>query len=167
MADEWRDARQRAGRVTAALAGIAVELKENVTRVAQARTRHLTVVDTLGAFAGRRAMPPSRIYLYGMFTPAPVSGTAWQAARETGALGDMPLATVLALTPAYEAQERYRALAEAITVGIMGDVRRDGMDVVLRDRFTQFIPLATDFARREEKLLEHYRNALAVLDRPR
>jgi hypothetical protein len=162
-ADEWRDARQRADRVTGALTGIATELREDSVRVAAARERHLVIVDTLGVFAGRRALPPREIYLYGMFNPAPVSSTAWQAARETGALGDMPLPIVLGLARVYESQERYRALADAIVVGIMNDVRRDGMDLVMRDRFTQFIPLATDFANRERNLLEHYGRALALL----
>jgi hypothetical protein len=140
---------------------------EDSTRIAAAQAKHLRIVDTLEAYARRRALPPREIYLYGMFNPAAVSGFAWQAARETGALSDMPLATVLGLARVYELQERYRALGQALNVGIMDDVRRDGMDVVLRDRFTQFIPLATDFANREGNLLEHYRRALASLDEGR
>jgi hypothetical protein len=166
-AEEWRDARQRAARVTGALAGIAIELREDSARIARARGKHLRTVDTLEALARRRALPSREVYLYGMFNPAPVSSIAWQAARETGALADMPLPTVLGLARVYEAQERYRALGQALVVGIMDDIRRNGMDVVLRDRFTQFIPLATDFANREGDLLEDYRRALASLDKPR
>jgi hypothetical protein len=162
-AEDWRDTRQRRARVAAALNGIAVELSEDSVRVMAARERHLRIVDTLDTFAKRRALPPREVYLYGMFNPAPVSSVAWHAARETGALGDMPLTLVLGLARAYEAQERYRALGEALNVRIMDDVRHDGMDVVLRDRFTQFIPLATDFANREANLLNHYRRALAML----
>ena len=40
------------------------------------------------------------------------------------------------------------------------------MDTVLRDRFTQFIPLATDFSNREKDLLEDYREALELLAHP-
>ena len=163
-AEEWRDARQRRARVAAALTGIATELGEDSIRVTAARARHLRIVDTLEAFARRRALPPREVYLYGMFNPAPVSSIAWQAARETGALADMPLSTVLALARVYEAQDRYSELGGALLVGIMHDIRRDGMDVVLRDRFTQFVPLATDFANRETVLLDHYRRALAMLD---
>jgi hypothetical protein len=166
-AEEWRDSRQRAARVRAALAGIATELRDDSTRVAAARAKHLRLVDTLEAYARRRALPPREVYLYGMFNPAAVSGFAWQAARETGALSDMPLATVLGLARVYELQERYRALGQALNVGIMDDMRRDGMDVVLRDRFTQFIPLAMDFANREGNLLDHYRLALASLEERR
>ena len=66
-----------------------------------------------------------------------------------------------------EAQDRYRALGQSLLVGIMDDVRRDGMDAVLRDRFTQFIPLATDVANREEGLLAQYGRALTSLDERR
>jgi hypothetical protein len=143
--DEWRDARQRAGRVSAALAGIRDELRGNARRIEAARARHRRVADTLGTLLARGTRPTPQVYLNPMFSPALVTSTAWQAARETGALADMPLPTVLRLAPAYEAQERYRALGEALVVGIMHDVRRDGMDGVLRDRFGQFIPLAVDF----------------------
>ena len=163
-AEEWRDSRQRAARVRAALEGIATELREDSVRVTEARAWHWHVRDTLEAFARQKALPPREIYLYGMFNPAKVSSIAWQAARETGALADMPLPTVLGLARAYEAQERYRALAQSLLVGIMDDVRRDGMDAVMRDRFTQFIPLATDFANREGGLLENYIQALSLLD---
>lgn len=165
--DEWRDARQRAARVSTALTSIGTELREDSARVATARDRHLRAIDTLGALSGRGLLPSAEVYMSGMFNPALISSTAWQTARETGALGDVPLTTVLGLASAYEAQERYRALGEAIVVGIMGDVRRDGMEVVLRDRFAQFIPLARDFSNREQMLLEHYREALALLDERR
>ena len=79
----------------------------------------------------------------------------------------IPLATVLSIAPAYEAQDRYRALAEAMNTAIMTDVRRDGMNTVLRDRFAQFVPLDLDFSNRERVLLEHYQKALARLDQVR
>jgi len=159
--DEWRDARQRAERVRVALAGIRDELRENARRIEAARVRHRRVADTLGALVARGARPTPQVWMNPMFNPALVTSTAWEAARETGALADMPLPTVLRLAPAYEAQERYRALGEALVVGIMHDVRRDGMEGVLRDRFGQFIPLAVDFGNREGVLLEHYQRALA------
>ena len=45
----------------------------------------------------------------------------------------------------------------------MNDVRHDGMNVVLRDRFAQFIPLDFDFANRERSLLKVYGKALELL----
>ena len=160
---EVRDARQRRARVDAALASIRDELTANKSRVAQALEKHRFLADTLGKLVARHARPDVSIYSNGMFNPAPVTSIAWQAARETGALGDMPWATVLSIAPVYEAQERYRTLAEAMSVAIMSDARRDGMDAVLRDRFAQFVPLDVDFAHRESNLLDVYSEALTQL----
>jgi hypothetical protein len=111
--------------------------------------------------------PDVAIYSNGMWNPAILTSTAWLAARETGALGDMPLTTVLGVAPAYEAQDRYRAATEALSAAIMNDVRHDGIDVVLRDRFAQFVPLDVDFANREARMLVSYDKALDNLARHR
>jgi hypothetical protein len=119
------------------------------------------MADTLGILVAHHAHPDVSIYSNGMWNPAIVTSTAWETARETGALEDIPLATVLAIAPAYEAQERYRVLTEALGSAIMSDVRRDGIDTVLRDRFAQFVPLDVDFANREGRLLAAYDKALS------
>ena len=62
------------------------------------------------------------------------------------------------------AQERYRALSEAVNQSIIIDMRRDGVAAVFRERFAQFIPLARDFANRERTLVNRYGEALAHLD---
>jgi hypothetical protein len=161
--EEVRDARHRRARIDAAVASIRDELTANQTLVARAREHHSFLVDTLGKLLARHRQPDVSIYSNGMFNPAMVTSIAWQAARETGVLGDMPLATVLSIAPVYEAQERYRTMTEAMSAGIMSDVRRDGMETVLRDRFAQFVPLDVDFANRESALLDRYSKALAQL----
>jgi hypothetical protein len=158
--DEWRDARHRRSEASDALVSIRDELRRNAELVARARDHHRARADTLAKLAQSHLSPPVAIYSNGMFNPAVVSSTAWQAARETGALGNLPLSLVLALAPAYEAQERYRSLGDAMLSGIMTDVRHDGMETVLRDRFPQFIALDIDFGNREGVLLDHYRRAL-------
>jgi hypothetical protein len=160
--EEWRDARHRRAQVATALLSIRDELRANAALVTRARERHTFLADTLGKLVATHQLPGVEIYSNGMFNPAIVTNTAWQAARETGALGDLPLETVLIVAPAYEAQERYRALADAMVTAIMADIRRDGMTTVLRDRFGQFVPLEVDFSHREGVLLEHYQRALAV-----
>lgn len=161
--EEWRDARQRTTRVDIAIAGIRNELALNRTLVAKARDRHRYLADTLGKLVALHRFPDVAIYSNGMWNPAIVTSTAWQAARETGALGEMPLATVLGIAPAYEAQERYRAATEALGAAILNDARHDGMEVVLRDRFAQFVPLDIDFANREGGLVKAYDKALEQL----
>lgn len=165
--EELRDSRSRRSRVSAAMASIRDELAENQRLVRAAEAHHRFLSDTLAKLAAHHAQPDVAIYSNGMWNPAIVTSTAWQAARETGTLADMPMATVLQLAPAYEAQDRYRTLAEAMVTAIMGDVRRDGMDTVLRQRFAQFIPLDVDFANREARLLDVYAKALGQLSEPR
>jgi hypothetical protein len=159
--EEWRDARHRRERVDVALESIRRELTLNRGLVAAAREHHRHMADTLGLLLARHARPDVAIYSNGMWNPAIVTSTAWDAARETGAFEDIPLTTVLAIAPAYEAQERYRVLTEALGSAIMSDVRRDGMYTVLRDRFAQFVPLDEDFANREGRLLAVYDKALS------
>ena len=163
--EQVRDARHRRAHVEASLLGIRDELRANAALVTHARDHHAFLADTLAKLVASHRLPGVEIYSNGMFNPALVTSTAWQAARETGTLGDIPLTTVLTVAPAYEAQASYRSLAEAMGTAIMTDVRRDGMSTVLRDRFGQFVPLDVDFAHREAILLGHYQKALAVLDR--
>jgi hypothetical protein len=165
--EEWRDVRHRHAQIATGLLSIRDELQANTALVTKARDRHAFLADTLGKLVAAHRLPGVEIYSNGMFNPAIVTSTAWQAARETGVLGDIPLTTVLTVAPAYEAQERYRALADAMGTVIMTDVRRDGMMKVMRDRFGQFVPLEIDFSHREGILLEKYQTAIAGLDRHR
>jgi hypothetical protein len=159
--EEWRDAHHRRERAEVAIESIRRELTLNRGLVAAAREHHRQTADTLGILLSRHTYPDVAIYSNGMWNPAIVTSTAWEAARETGAFEDIPLETVLAIAPAYEAQERYRILTESLGSSIMSDVRRDGMYTVLHDRFAQFVPLDVDFANREGRLLAAYDKALS------
>jgi hypothetical protein len=162
--EEIRDARNRTARVTEALFSIRAEILTNIELVDRARVHHLHVTDTLQYYLARHELPPRQVVYGGIFNPATISGVAWQAARESGVLSNMKYSTILLLAPTYEAQERYRALSDAVNQSLVNDVRRDGMDRVMRDRFAQFIDLATDFKNRESTLLERYRTTLKELD---
>jgi hypothetical protein len=104
------------------------------------------------------------VYFGGVFRPALLLSTAWQTARETGALSQLPYALVLRLAPVYESQEKYRALGEALGQGTMLDAQRRGAMIVFRDNFANFIVVERDFSNREEVLARNYRQALATLD---
>lgn len=71
------------------------ELLFNRGLVATARDRHRYMADTLARLVARHARPDNGIWTNGMWIPAVSTSTAWQAARETGAFEDIPLATVL------------------------------------------------------------------------
>jgi hypothetical protein len=165
--EQVRDTRNRKERVAEALLSIRAEIVANTELVELARVHHLHVIDTLQYYLARHELPPRQVVYGGIFNPATISGVAWQAARESGVLSNMKYGTILLLAPTYEAQERYRALSDAVGQSIENDVRRDGIDRVLRDRFAQFISLATDFKNREGTLLERYRTTLKELDASR
>ena len=161
-ADEWREARQRRERVRVTVAGIREEIRANSALVSRAREKHLFLRDTLEKLRVAEALPPPKIWAEGIWSPAQVTSTAWEVARETGALADIPPATVLALAKVYGSQENYSTLADELNVDLMNDVRQHGMEVVLRDRFVQFVPLAVDFSNRERGLLRQYERVLAL-----
>ena len=167
VTEEWRDARHQRARVAIAVVSIRNELALNRSLVAKAMAHHRQMADTLTKLVASHRRPDVGIYSNGMWNPAILTSTAWEAARETGALGDMPLTTVLRIAPAYETQERYRAATEALGASIMNDIRHDGMERVLRDQFAQFVTLDVDFANRERRLLRAYDTALGSLaERP-
>jgi hypothetical protein len=163
--EEVRDARHRRSRATESINSIRDELRSNIALVTKSQSHHEYLVDTLTKLATGRQFPVKQLYLNGMFNPARVTNVAWLLARESGALTDVPLAVVLKVASAYDSQDRYRLLTDAMATGILDQARRDGIDVTLRDHFTQFIPLDTDFKNREGYLLETYRDALKELDR--
>jgi type II secretory pathway pseudopilin PulG len=163
VGEEWRDARHKRDRVETALHSIRDELKANAALVSEARTKHLFMVDTLGKLVKSHKRPPVPVYSNGMWSPADVTDIAWQAARETGTLAELPLNTVLAVAPVYAAQDRYRAATDAVSASIMNDLRRSSVEDVTRDHFAQFIPLDIDFSNRERVLLSDYKAALAKL----
>jgi hypothetical protein len=163
-ADQWRETRAEERRTALAVASIRAELAENLARVESARAHHLMMADTLSGYERRRELPPERVYFGGVFRPALVLSTAWQTARETGALSQLPYALVLRLAPVYESQEKYRALGEALGQGTMLEAQRRGAMAVFRDSFANFIVVERDFSNREAVLARSYRQALATLD---
>ncbi len=162
--EQVRDARNRNERTAEGLATIRAEIVANIELVDSARIHHLHVIDTLRHYVASHAVPPRSVVYSGIFNPATVSAVAWQAARESGALSNMKYSTILLLAPTYEAQAKYSALSDAVNQSIINDVRREGMDRVMLDRFAPFIDLATDFEHRERNLVERYRATLKQLD---
>ena len=166
-AEQWRDKRAEDRRVALAIGGIRAELVENQARVERARVHHLEVADTLASYSARGARPPERVLFGGIFRPALPVSTAWQAARETGTLADLPYPVVLALGPVYEEQARYRALSDALGQSIMVDVQHRGAGAVFSGDFANFVVIDRDFANRELVLSGEYARALAMLDSTR
>jgi hypothetical protein len=163
-ADEWREGRERSRRAQLAVGAIRAELEANLAMVEEARALHIRMRDTLRGYVSRRELPPPRVYGGGVVRPAPVTATAWDAARETGVLAELPYALVLRIAPVYEAQARYRTLTDGVVREMTTDVMRLGFEPVLRDRAAQIAALDEDFSNRELAMAERYRRALAGLD---
>lgn len=162
--DEWRDTRASEARTREAVAAIAAELRANRASAERARSFHLETNAALKAIAGRKELPGDDIaYQRGMFNPAAVVQSAWVTAREGATLQTLPLDVVLKLSRLYEQQESYAQLGDEIARDVYVDLRRRGFEAVLREGFTGFILLTTDFAGRESKLIERYDDALATL----
>jgi hypothetical protein len=165
--EEVRDARHRRSRTRESINSIRDELRANIMLVAQARERHIFLVDTLQKLVDAHRLPDKSIYTNSMFSPGNVTNVAWSLARESGALADVPLGTVLVVAGAYDTQERYQLLGDGVAAAVLEQARREGLVTMLRDHFAQFIPLETDFRNREGGLLRRYTAALIQLDRLR
>jgi hypothetical protein len=160
----WREDRQQAERVEVALQSVRAELRENLQSMERARANHRAMQDALKTYAARGESPPKSIYLGGIFSPALVHSAAWESARETGATATFPYELMLALSRLYGEQARYQALGATLVEDLMVQIRRDGVEVVLRDSSASFIPLQEDFANREQRLAEAYERALDELE---
>jgi hypothetical protein len=161
--DQWRADRERREMAAVALESIRAELEANLSNAERARDHHLAMRDSLARYLALRQPLPSRIYLGGTFRPAATYAVAWESARETGTTSDLAYELVLDLAKVYDQQRRYRALADALTQDLMAQVRREGVEPVLRDRSPAFMTLQEDFANRESVLITEYRALLARL----
>ena len=99
----------------------------------------------------------------GLFRPPRVLGTAWASAAKPARSTSCPLNLVLSLSRLYESQERYEQLASQLAADIYSDLRRRGLDPVMREGFAGFLLLAEDFSNRETVLLRQYDDLLPVL----
>lgn len=165
--DEWRQRRARTRHIENVLVSIAEELRENRSAVERSREHHLSMRDSLLSYEARDEPPPPSIYLGGLLNTALVHSTAWEAAHRTGATTEIPWDLVLALSRAYSRQIKYQELGETMTQDVMLDIRREGIDQVLRERASSFIPIQLDFANREASLREMYTEVLALMERDR
>ena len=165
VVNEWRERRQQAKRAEIALQSIQSELRENLENVKRARANHLAMQESVRSYTSRGQVPPPPVYLGGIFNPALVSSSAWESAREAGVTSNVPYGLVLELSWVYAEQARYRALGDDLVQDLMSQIRREGMEPVLRDRSMNFIPLQEDFANREQRLTEVYERVLDELSK--
>ena len=163
-AEEWRDARATKRRVDVAVSSVHAEITDNLARVQRAAVRHKATADSLQAYVDRHAVPSDRLLFSGVFNPAHTHATAWQTARDTRALGDIPYAVALRLGALYEEQESYARAGDALDASMATRIMTDGVKSAFLDRWTNLIFLNMDFAGRAQNLGERYKRTLAFMD---
>ena len=155
--DEWREERAMRARSREAVAAIVAEINANRSAAQNARDAHQRIHDDL------TALPAGADYKAGLFQPARLLQTAWMTARDTGSLAPLPLDAVLELSRLYERQAIYTALSTEIVTDTFVDLRRRGLDTVLRESRAGFGALTREFQGREQGLIEAYDAALTTL----
>lgn len=162
---EWRDRQAARQRARQALDAIVLELERNRDLAHAARLRQRAKADTLDRYVKSEAPMPPAFYMYGMWDPARVTSTAWEAARGGDALRELPYPLVMALGDLYERQRQYRELSDDLTHDMYTDFRRDGAAAHLGRNPEAWWILNRDFADRAGRLEEAYaRTLVAVRD---
>ena len=163
--NDWAQKRAQHARTAQALAAIRQELLADRHELDGARLHHLGMRDTLAAYVARDALVPERIYMGGMFSPGRPVAAAWESARTTGALGDLPYPLVLRLSDVYGSFELYRTLSEGIARDLYSALLRRGAQPVFGAAAPNFGILIGDWAQRETRLVEKCDSAIALIDR--
>jgi hypothetical protein len=142
---------------------VRAELEANRALVAAARDYHRAVADTFRAVQQRGGTVAPQHFPQGLVAPGRVVSTAWDAARSTGIVRDMPHDLVLAIGRVYERQEEYGVLARTIGAIAYDELIRRGIHGLVAG-FGNYIFIQDEFAEREARLLEAYASALERLD---
>lgn len=168
-ANEWREHRNRVAHAELALANIHEELRVNRAEVRRALAYHNQLRDTLYAISRMAAEARARgeaepypdlgVFHGGFIAPARLLSTAWDAARETAALGDMRYDDVLAAARMYARQAQYTEQARTVGEVIYGEIIRVGMPGIMRN-YENLTSIIAAFAFREQQLLEAYAELL-------
>jgi hypothetical protein len=162
-ATEWRDRRETRARADQALAAVAVELDSNRALARRARLHQRAKADTIAAHRRRGEPLPPRVYFYGMFDPARVQSTAWEAARQGELVRALPYPLVLRLGRVYEYQAQYRALSDALIASFYEDMVRRSVAGAFAGNAESLEVLNRDFADRAGTLEAMYDGALAAV----
>lgn len=159
----WREARATRQRTTSAMVSMRTEISTNLARLQRARARHDSVAAMLLGYQNRGAVPTDSVLFTGLFNPATVVSTAWQTARDTRALGDLPYAVVLRLGTLYGHQDRYTEVSQALEQAVIVRLQTEGLQAHLR-RWMNLIVLNQEFGNKAGELGARYVSTLAFLD---
>ena len=163
-AEEWRDRRAIRHRQDVVLASVRAEIAANLERVKRAEIRHRTTLDTLQSYQTRHRVPSDSLLLSGVFNPAHPLSTAWETARDTKVIGELPYPIVLRLSALYEQQEQYSRINGVLDEALMTRIQAEGLQAAFLSRWSNLIFLNRDFMGRAEGLENRYTATLTFLD---
>lgn len=160
-ANEWRQNAAAERHAEEAMANIRAELAANRELVVESEAYHMDRVMFLTERmkAGEIATPND--FNRGFVYAAQITDTAWEVAKETGAVSNMDYDEVLTLSAIYSAQERYQKQAQTIGNMIYGDILHDGIEAIPA-KPKNLMSIIYTFVYRERQLLAEYDEVLGA-----
>lgn len=159
---EWRSGANARAHARDARAMIVEELEANAAELERSRAYHGALLDTLGTLARQPDAEVSpALFREGFVRPARLLSTAWDAARATDALAEMPYDDVLDFSRLYAQQARY----ERTALETAGVLYRDLMDYGasgVAARFRNLLSIISAMHYTEASLTETYRDVLGT-----
>jgi hypothetical protein len=163
--NEWRESRDRRTRVDALMTAVRAELASNLSLLKEAQTYNRTVVSTLRRLAadGAKETPPAA-YSKGLMQRPQLVSAAWDSARASEWLSEVPVRTIVEVARTHEAQRNYmestaRLLDNMYATFLSGEAN------FLSDPGT-LGGVLNDFAGRGEGLITSYESTLKALVEP-
>lgn len=160
-ANEWRQNAAADRQAAEAMENIRAELAANRELVQASLDYHNGQVALLGERMHSGEPVKANEFNKGFVFPAPIANTAWEVAKETGALANMDYGEVLALSDVYVSQDRYRDQARTIGGLIYEIMLHGGHEEVLENKKSLLSVIYT-FVYREMGLLEEYDKVLGA-----
>ena len=162
-ANEWRQNAAADRRADEALVTIEAELASNRELVRASMEYHQGQVALLveRMKAGEPVYP--REFPKGFVFPAQIAHTAWEVAKETGAIANMDYETVLELSTVYAAHDRYLIQSETIGGLIYKKMLEGGIEAIT-DNHKNLMSIIYTFVYKEIALLEVYDGTLGTGD---
>ena len=154
-ANEWRQNAAADRHAAEALANIEGEVAANRELVAASLEYHQGQVAMIGERMKTGEPVQPKDFPKGFVFPAQVSHTAWEVAKETGAIANMDYDRVLELSKAYAAHDRYLTQTETIG-GIIYEKMIEGGIESITDNSKNLLSIIYTFVYKEMALLGEY-----------
>ena len=162
-ANDWHQKKENREHAQRARTSILLELENNRKAVEASRDYHWALMGQLRAFSkeqseketSQRQSPSIQMFSKGFVLPAPVLTTAWDAAKETGALRYMDYRDVLAFSEIYAKQERYQHQGISFSGVIYSAMFQGGSSAIL-EKYPFLMEIIGGFWFKEQELTKFF-----------